>query len=319
MVLALLLAVTAVACEPERPPLRVTTPTVAPPPLTGCRGTSSTTTRNIRYASAPGVDPNLLSLDLTVPVRGGRCGPAPVVVWVHGGGFTVGDKANGMTDKVRWAVEQGWALASVNHRLSPRVDPPPPGRVVHPTHVSDVAGAVAWLVANAPARKIDPTRILLVGHSAGAFLVSLLATDPTYLAAAGVDPGRIRAAASLDTRYDIAAAIADRSDTAELMYRNAFGDDPAVWTAASPLTHARTAGVPPFVVVTRGTATRRADTATFAAAIRAGGGSATVVDARPLDHEGVNAAFGKPGDTRLTPQITAVFRAALDHPFAQRR
>jgi acetyl esterase/lipase len=301
----------ATACEPTPEPA----PEPTAPPT--CTSTTSSTTRDITYASVPGVDPQLLSLDLTVPTgRTGRCGPSPVVVWVHGGGFSVGDKAYGVATMARWATTQGWAFASVNHRLSPRPPTGDPDRVLHPTHVTDLATAIRWLVDHAAGRGLDPDRLLLVGHSAGAFLVSLLATDPTYLTAAGVELARVRAVAALDTRYDIAAEIADGDPATEAMYRNAFGDDPAVWHEASPLTHAGgDPAIPPFVVVTRGQADRRAAARAFADALD----EATLVDASPLSHGQVGDVLGRSDDEVVTPVVEAVFRRALDRPMATRR
>jgi arylformamidase len=309
LIVALVLAAT--ACEP--------TPSQPPTTRPDCRGREAHTTSDIAYASVPGVDPNLLSLDLTVPTgRTGRCGPTPVVIWVHGGGFAIGDKANGVDTMARWATDQGWAFASVNHRLSPTTPTGDPDRVLHPTHVTDIADAVGWLAEHAGPRRLDADRLLLVGHSAGAFLVSLLATDPTYLAGAGVELGQVRAVAALDTRYDIAAEIADGDGGAatEAMYRNAFGDDPAVWHDASPITHAGgDPDIPPFVVVTRGQAERRDAARAFADALDA----ATLVDARPLTHEQVGDVLGRTDDAVVTPVVEDAFRRALDRPVATRR
>lgn len=304
VVVAITLAVSVSACTPPSP---------APPPAT-CTDRTTRTTTDIRHASVPGVDPALLALDLTVPDPREGCGPAPVVVWVHGGGFAIGDKANGVDAMQRWAAAQGWAFASVNYRLSPRTPSDDPDRVLHPTPVSDVADAVGWLVDHAAAHRLDPRRILLVGHSAGAFLASLLATDDRYLAEAGVELSQVRAVAALDTRYDIVTEVAEagveRSQVraAEAMYRNAFGDDPAVWRDASPLTHAGTSpDEPPFLVVTRGQPARVASARTFAATVDDG----TLVDASPLSHAEVGDALGQPGDTVITPEVTATFEAAL--------
>ncbi len=301
------LALVAAACEPTTP----TTPTTTTTPLR-CTADRSTTT-TVAYASRPGVDPNLLSLDLSVPARDARCGPAPVVVYVHGGGFTSGDKANSTSDKRRLFTAQGWAFASVNYRLS---TPPPPGQppVRHPDHVSDVAAAVAWIRSNAAANRIDPSRVLLLGHSSGAFLVSLASTDTSHLTRAGVDPRHVRCTASLDTEYDVAARIAD-GGTAEAMYRNAFGDDPAVWAQGSPITHTGPGAVrPSFLVVTRGGARRVEQSADFARRLRAGGTPAQLLDAGALDHAGVNAAVGAPGDQVVTPPLLALYRSCVAAP-----
>lgn len=289
-VLALVLVVA--ACQPGSPT----------PPVPDCRATATRSVRDVAYRTVRGVDPTLLSLDLHLPVRPATCGPTPVVVWVHGGAFAVGDKANQVADKVRLARTEGWALVSVNYRLSPNPPSDAPGSVRHPTHVQDVTAAVAWVRRNAEAHRIDAGRLVLMGHSAGAFLVSLAATDPRYVDAT--------CAVSLDTRYDIAAEIAEGGAQAEAMYRNAFGDDPAVWRDASPLTHAG-AGDPPFLLVTRGQADRRAATGTFATALRRGGTSATVVDASPLSHAEVNAAVGRSGDTVVTPPLVRFVRGCV--------
>lgn len=289
-VLTLVLA--AAACQPGSPST----------PAPDCRATGTRTMRDVRYRTVAGVDPSLLSLDLHLPVRPAACGPAPLVVWVHGGAFAVGDKANQMADKVRLARTEGWALASVNYRLSPNPPSDGPGAVRHPAHVQDVTAAVAWLRRNAVTHRLDPGRVVLMGHSAGAFLVSLAATDPRYVDAS--------CAVSLDTRYDIAAEVAEGGAQAEAMYRNAFGDDPAVWRDASPTTHAG-AGDPPFLLVTRGQAGRKAATGAFAAALRRGGTAATVVDASPLSHAEVNAAVGRAGDTVVTPPLVRFVRSCV--------
>lgn len=93
--------------------------------------------------------------------------PAPVVLFVHGGGFRIGDKAadgwqNGAVG--RWAAQQGWLGAVMNYRLAPDHQWPSGGE--------DVVAAVDWLVANAERFGGDPQRIVLVGTSAGAVHVA---------------------------------------------------------------------------------------------------------------------------------------------------
>lgn len=300
--MAIALVVGTSACTPRPPSTAASSSTAA------CTDRSFRTVRDIPYAAVPGVDLALLALDLTVPDPPEGRGPVPVVVWVHGGGFAIGDKANGVDAMQGWATAQGWAFASVNYRLSPRTPSDDPERVLHPTHVSDVADAVGWLVDHAAEHRLDPRRILLVGHSAGAFLVSLLATDDRYLADAGVEQSQVRAVAAVDTRYDIVAEVVGGGGSVEAAYRNAFGDDPAVWRDASPLTHAGTSpDEPPFLFVTRGQPARVAAARTFAAALDDG----TLVDASPLSHAEVGDALGQPDDTVVTPPVTAAFEAAL--------
>jgi len=131
---------------------------------------------NLPYATIPGVNPNLLSLDVYAPATGQN---HPVIVMVHGGGWQRGDKANAniATNKYRHFTQAGYVFVSINYRLSPAVK--------HPAHVQDVAKALAWVAKNINRYSGNPARIYLMGHSAGAHLAALVATDQRYLEAAG--------------------------------------------------------------------------------------------------------------------------------------
>ncbi len=255
------------------------------------------------YSDRPGVPARLLQLDLYARARTG-CPPAPLVIWIHGGGWRVGDKGNQIRNKVKLYSDAGWIFASVNHRLSPAEPTDDPAAVRYPDHNEDVAAAVAWLLERAPELGIDPARVLIHGHSAGAGIVSQLATNPRFLQAEGLSIDVLRCAAMLDTEaYDVRS----QAEAGEAIYLNAFGRDPAVWDEASALTHVAP-GLAPMLVVTRGSAVRQALSARFVDALTAVGVEATLVNAEPLDHEGVNAAVGAPGDTRVTPPLMDFFR-----------
>lgn len=93
--------------------------------------------------------------------------PAPVVLFVHGGGFRLGDKAaDGWQNAAvgRWAAQQGWLGAVMNYRLAPDHGWPAGGE--------DVLAALDWLAAHAPRFGGDPERIVLMGTSAGAVHVA---------------------------------------------------------------------------------------------------------------------------------------------------
>jgi acetyl esterase/lipase len=256
-----------------------------------------------------GGDP-LQRLDLYLP-PGDGCDPTPVVVWVHGGGWRVGDKRNNMQDKVDLWNGAGWAVASVNRLTDMRV--PEPERVVAPTHNEDVAAAVAWLVEEAPSIGLDPNRIAVVGHSAGAAITAAVSADPAYLAEHDLDPSAIACSAPLDTEgFDISAAIGDPDAVIGGVYRDAFGTDPARWAALSPITHVGEAPVPPLFLVTRGTAQRRAGVAAFQQAVEDAGGTVTVADLPGFTHEDVNDRIGAPGDDVLTPGLQAFLTGCLD-------
>jgi hypothetical protein len=153
---------------------------------------------------------------------------------------------------------------------------------------------------------------MLLGHSAGAFLVALEATDLSFVRDAGVRASSIRCTVPLDTEgYDVPAQIAAGGQR-ERMFRNAFGGDPADWVAASPLRAA--AGNRPlgaFLLFTRGRIDRYHGNVEFRDALRAAGTTAEVVRVNPLTHAQVNEAVGKPGDTLVTPPLMRFLRACV--------
>src|SRR5688500_6554305 len=122
----------------------------------------------------------------TVDYWPGRTAQAPLVVFVHGGGWSRGDKRMMQgSDKLRHWQAQGYAVASLNYRLVP-------GATVE-QQAEDVAAALALLKA-----RFAPRRMALVGHSAGAHLVALVGTDPAYLRAAGLSFADIAGVVPLD-------------------------------------------------------------------------------------------------------------------------
>ena len=164
-----------------------------------------TTTNDITYGSAPGADGNpvALKLDLYQPT-GDTAAKRPAVVWVHGGGFTMGDKSSGR-GKATFFAQLGYVAVSINYRL---LSPDGCGGNPNPTplceHAAlaaqhDAQAAVRWLRANASTYKIDTDRIAMAGGSAGAVTSVLAAThseDPGTSGNPGY-PSNIRAAVSI--------------------------------------------------------------------------------------------------------------------------
>lgn len=103
------------------------------------------------------------TLDLYLPPRGAA---APVVVWLHGGSWVAGDK-NPVAPVLFDLRERGFAVAAVNYRLT--------GLSTYPAQLDDVKGAIRWIRAHAGEYGVDPSRLYLVGFSAGGHLASLAA------------------------------------------------------------------------------------------------------------------------------------------------
>jgi len=129
-------------------------------------------------------------LDLYLPNRSFF----PVVVFVHGGAWVSGDKAF-YSHLGNFFAKNGIGAVVINYRLSPQVRLPAP--------VQDVARAFAWTHRHIAAHGGDPDRLFLCGHSAGGHLVSLIATDESYLRAERLSLEHIRAVISISGIYAI--------------------------------------------------------------------------------------------------------------------
>jgi arylformamidase len=218
-----------------------------------------------QYRESSGVDPNLLSLDI-YPTH---IKDAPIMVYVHGGGWGRGDKS-AVHAKAYYFASRGYVFASVNYRLSPHLapeDPPEaldPDRLIYPVHEQDVATAVGFLKSHDQFFGGDGTRISLIGHSAGAGIVSLVGTDQSFLAASGVSlADDVMCVIPLDIggAYDLEWLA--ESEVAQWFWWNAFGPLEApltadareawreTWIKASPIHNvAENERLPSFFIVT---------------------------------------------------------------------
>ncbi len=239
-------------------------------------------TRELAY----GADPKQ-RLDLLVPANTPR---APLLLFVHGGGWSIGDKRSSAGVKAAHFTSAGWAFASANYRLVPGV--------TVEQQAADIASAIAWARANAAVHGLDPDRIVLMGHSAGAHLAALVGTDPRYLKAAGVPMGAVRGVVLLDgAGYDIAQQMARPENLVAGMYDAAFGKDSARQEALSPTLHAAAPNVANWLILPIG---RRDDSKEqsegLAAALRPAGASARVVPVPGESHGSLNKGLGETGD-----------------------
>ncbi|MCL6698407.1 alpha/beta hydrolase [Sphingomonas sp. NSE70-1] len=226
-------------------------------------------------------------LDLVKPAGVSR---APVLLFVHGGGWSIGDKRHAAGDKSAWANENGWAFATANYRLVPQA--------TVENQAADVASAIAWLRTNARREGLDPDRIVLMGHSAGAHLVALVGTDPQYLNAAGVPMNAIKGAVLLDgAGYDIAPQANSKLNPVKPMYEAAFGNDPKRQAELSPTLQAAAPNVDRWLILP--VASRidsRNQSNGLADALNRAGASAEVVAVPGENHGSLNKGLGETGD-----------------------
>lgn len=253
----------------------------------------------VAYKSVPGVDANLLSLDI---YHFGETTPeTPIVVYVHGGGWAIGDKANSITNKTNLFSSLNYLFVSVNYRLSPSTISTDPNRVMFPTHNEDVADAVQWIYENIDTYGGDKNKIVLLGHSAGAHLVSLTGTSNQFLPARGIALNTIKGIASIDTEgYN----VFDQCTSGNQTYLNAFGNNTTNWIKASPIEQVFSNTLyPDFFIAKRGNAGRIALSDAFITKLQAAGVSVDQVTGSQYDHEGINDAIGAPNETTITEPL----------------
>ena len=180
-------------------------------------------------------------MDVYFPDSGG---PWPVFLYVHGGGWNKGDKAEGAGWK--YLNEQGYLVLSVNYRLAAY-------NVKFPAMIQDVKCAVRYLRAHAGEYNLDPERIGALGASAGGHLVALLGTSD---GSAGWDVGEY-----LDQSSRVQAVVAEAvfsdftqhmPDSIAMAIYFALGEIPGtsspVLKAASPVTYV-SPDDPPFLIL----------------------------------------------------------------------
>lgn len=217
---------------------------------------------------AYGADPKQ-KLDLYLPAS--KPTGAPVFVFIHGGGFREGDRANyGFVAGPMAAA--GIVTAVVSYRLLPHV---------YPDQVEDMELVVAWLAKNVGRYGGDPARIFIGGHSAGAILSALLAVTTDWPARRGLPPDVIKGAVPVSGPYDLRQATGFVKD---------FLPDPAVREQASP---ALRIGRTPPMVVAFGEKETPYDPASraFVDGLAAKGGRATLVKLDGLGHDGTGLAM----------------------------
>jgi acetyl esterase/lipase len=270
------------------PPKPVPEPSTTPAPVPAAK-VDIVETLNVPYATIAGVEPNLLSLDIHAPkdAKG-----LPVVMYVHGGYWKAGDKAQ-KGHLPEFFCRRGFVFVSLNYRLAPAVK--------HPVLIQDIARAVAWVHDHIAKHGGDAAQIFLTGHSAGAQLIALLGTDAKRLGELGKPLSILRGVIPLDSAAMDIRSVAANDRRPDSPYRAAFGEDPTAWTDASPIVHAESAkSLPPFqIVVAYGPAivNKKAGVVAFAAVLRKGGTRAEVVDASSFrEHQSLMTEFGAADD-----------------------
>lgn len=215
----------------------------------------------------------------------------PLIAFYHGGGWH-----SGSIDDYRFVArslgERGFATALIGYRLVPD------GRF--PTMLEDSADGLAKALEMGAQTGLTTERVVLAGHSAGAYNAVMLALNPQYLRKAGVFEERVAGVIGLAGPYDFYPFTSESA-------RDALGNaaDP---TATQPITFARGDG-PPMLLMTgdEDDRVKPRNTRVLARAVRAEGGRANAIIIPDMGHAGIIMAFSKPFERDAVMDPVATF------------
>ncbi|MBM7790259.1 alpha/beta hydrolase [Tenggerimyces flavus] len=263
----------------------------------------------VEYCRPDGIP---LPMDLYLPaVAQRRSGPAPVVMYAHGGGFVLGNRRlDGLGARLgghegalfvplqKWLNALGFVVASIDYRLAPGVPPMVP--------VEDAKCAVRFLRAHAAGLGIDPHHIGVWGSSAGGTISSLVGLAGP---GAGFDHGQyadqssaVQAVVDMFGPADL-TRVGDAGPFARFTARVSLGGSPGIRHAISPISYVRP-DAPPFLILHG-----RDDTdfpvrqsTDFADRLRSAGVHTALVVVDGADH-GLAVPGEQPSQEQLTEQV----------------
>lgn len=224
--------------------------------------------RDLAYGDGP-----RRRLDIYAPRTGS--GPRPVIVFFYGGSWNSGERS-GYAFVGRALAARGFVTIIPDYRLVPEV--------TYPGFVEDGAAAVRWARANAKTYGGDGERIVVAGHSAGAYIAAMLAVDRRWL---GTDRTAVRGLVGLAGPYDFAPFTVGAS-------KAAFGTWPDA-AETQPITHVDRSA-PPALLLTgaEDTTVRPRNSQALAARLRAAGVAAEVKSYPDVGHIGILTAVARP-------------------------
>jgi arylformamidase len=229
----------------------------------------------------------------------------PVVIYVHGGGWAFGSKED-VYYKPQYFDEQDVAFISMDYRL----------RWDYETYdqAEDIVSVIKWVQDNAATYGLNEKKIVLMGHAAGAHLVSLVGTNESYLKAGGRQLSDISAVISIDTgSYDIERLMIELGSFIERrQHRLIFGNEQQYWREASPVSHVEAdKGIPSFAllyVADDEESTLQAKD--FAKVLSQAGVETIMIPGNEKTSDSIDELLGSPGD-KTTQALMAFLRAKI--------
>lgn len=238
--------------------------------------------------------------------------PAPIVFWIHGGGWQGSEKTS-IQGKPEFFHGLGLAMVSTNHRYVKQV----PMNAI----LSDIAKALKWTRDHAKEFGGDPSRIIIMGHSSGAQLAALIAIDERYVQAEGLSLSMFRGSVPVDAdTFDIPAVIALATANRQAAgkpepkygHREIFGGTPELWADYSCTSHIKAGkGIPPFLILYDSVAALTPDQAKrLAGALSSKDIPVKAFGAKDTNHGQINANIGVNGDPS-TAELLSFLKSVL--------
>jgi len=257
-------------------------------------------TKDLYYGEgelAPGEKPDPQNtLDVYLP-RGN--GPWPVVVFVHGGGWAFGDKED-IYLMPEFFVSNDISFVSINYRLRWEYT------VYH--QLEDIVTAIKWIVRNRETYGFNQQKIILMGYSSGGHLVSLVASNESFLSSVDLSFSNITAAIPIETKaFDVKRQIEETGNFLESRHLSLiFGTKPEVWAAASPINHIQPGKQhPPFIIMhRRGASSATLQSNAFAKKLVAAAATAIMIPSGERDSIPLERVIGLEGHPATLALLT---------------
>ena len=224
-----------------------------------------------------GTDP-AQKLEMFLPATAKPLQPLPVIVFIHGGGWASGDPHD-YRFMARTLAPEGYAVVLAGYRLYPQAR--------YPAMLEDGASALRWVAGHAARFGGDPQRVILMGHSAGAYNAVMLGLDQRWLADKGLAADALRGVIGLAGPYDFYPF-----DTKSTIRTFGKAADPE---ETQPVVHARGGG-PPLLLVhgTADTRVRPRNSVELARTMTRAGAPTRAVLLQDVTHEGIIMMMARP-------------------------
>lgn len=198
----------------------------------------------------------------------------PVILYVHGGSWMAGDKEN-VADKPKFFNDMGYTFISVNYRLAPKANYRDMGE--------DIAAALKWVKDYADEYQFDAEKITLMGHSAGGHLVTLIASDESYLEKENLELKDIHSIIEIEGPLNIPQFVQENK-----MYKTVFSRNKEKWKLASPSHYIQNKKMPLMLFITR----PDESTTSFMNEVESAGNEVELFSASTLSHTDLTKLIG---------------------------